>query len=340
VKLGLLVTGVSAQETIEGARACEAHELDSCWIVEDLWNRGAIPLATACLCATARIRVGVGVVNPFTRHPTLFAMDYGTLAELSCGRAILGIGSSVQEWVEQMGIEYRLPRTATKEAIQIARELTAGEVCDFNGKAFKTRGIQLSFAVEHSTPMYMAAMGEQTVRTCGEVADGWVISLLEPHGYVVAAMEWLQEGAKQAGREVSELEVVQYFPFSCDPDSKRAKDAVKPIMAVFMAGEFALYERQKVVMQSLTEFLSGISAEEYLNVRLELEAGKDPVEAIPDTLVDELSIAGTAEECAVTLKRYENAGVTEAALLPADGDFPRAARTIGKQIVPLLRGHR
>lgn len=338
MKFGLMVTGVTGHATVDGAIACEAHGLDSCWIVEDLWNRGAVPLAAACAMATSRITIGVGVVNPYTKHPTLFAMDYGALAELSAGRVILGIGASVQAWIEQMGLEYRLPRTSTKETIEIARTLLAGEVCDFNGRAFRTEGVKLGFPVSDAAPMYIGAMGQRTVRTCGEIADGWVVSLLEPLGYIETAREWLREGAVAAGRDVDGIDIVQYFPFSCDADSRRAKDAVKPLMAIFMAGEFALYEQQPAVMTSLTSHLSGISPDEYRAVIVDLANGRDPVEAIPDVLVDELGIAGTPAECAAALKRYADAGVNEAALLPADGDFVGAAKLIGETIEPLVNG--
>ena len=337
MKVGLLITGLTAADTVRAAQAAERHGLNSCWIVEDLWNRGAVPLATACLYGTERITVGVGVVNPYTRHPTLFAMDYGVLAEMSRGRAILGIGASVEAWIDQMGLEYRLPRTATKEAIEIARELLAGETCNFRGRAFTVDRVKLSFPVEHRTPMYMAAMGEQTVRTCGEVADGWVVSLLEPIGYIREAMGWLRQGAQTAGRDADAIEVVQYFPLSCNTDSRRAKDAVKPLIALFLAGEFSLYERQKPVMRSLRDFIGSLSPDEYMSLLRELESGADPVTTIPDALVDELSIAGTPEECVLALRRYADAGVTEAALLPA-GDPEATALILGDRIRPLLNG--
>jgi 5,10-methylenetetrahydromethanopterin reductase len=310
---------------------------DGFWIVEDLWNRGAVPLAAACVAATERVRIGVGVVNPYTRHPTLFAMDYGVMAELSGGRVILGIGSSVQAWVEMMGLEYRLPRTSVAEAIMIARQLLAGQECAFNGKAFSIDRIRLNFPIDYPTPLYMGAMGERTVRTCGELADGWVVSLLEPLGYMRQGMRWLREGIHKAGRQETDVEVVQYFPFCCADDSAVAKRDVKPLLALFLAGEFGLYEQQEPVMRSLRDFMDTVSPEEYREILRRLSEGADPTEVIPDALVDELAIAGTPEECAERLREFAAVGVTEAALLPAAMDVEVAAKAIGKDIRPLLQ---
>ena len=337
LKLGFLITGLSAADTVRAAELSERMGHDGFWIVEDLWNRGAIPLAAACAQATERIRIGVGVVNPYTRHPTLFAMDYGVLAELSHGRVILGIGSSVQAWIEQMGMDYRLPRSSVAEAITIARELLAGKECNFQGRAFQIDHINLNFPVIDSAPLYMGAMGERTVRTCGALADGWVVSILEPLGYLREGMRWLREGAESTGRNVDELEVIQYFPFCCDANSSKAKDATKPLIALFLAGEFGLYERQEPVMRSLRDYMDSVSPDQYRDIFSRLQKGGDPTKVIPDTLVDELAIAGTPEECAARLKAFAEVGLTEAALLPAAMDVEAAATAIGKEIRPRLR---
>lgn len=215
LKLGLLVADGTADETLGAAQICERHNLDAIWIVEDPWNRGAVPLAAACAMLTKQLRIGVGVTNVSTRHPTLFAMDYGALAELSQGRVILGIGSSIKAVAQQIGLEHRLPRTSVKEAIDISRALLSGETSNYNGKAFKTKNTKLNFPVTHSTPIYMGAMGERTVRTCGEIADGWVISILEPLGFVRQGISWLREAAVSVGRDPDELEIVQYFVQLC-----------------------------------------------------------------------------------------------------------------------------
>lgn len=336
MKLGLLVVRADVRTTVAAAQACDEHGLSSIWLAEDLWHRGAMPLATACAVATQRIRVGIGVVNPYNQHPSLLAMNYATLAEISDGRAVVGIGSSVARWVEQMGMEYRLPRTSTKEAIEITRDLVAGRASSFQGKAFTLDELQLGFIIDQPMPLYMGAMGERTVRTCGEIADGWIVSLLEPVGYVRKAMEWLQEGASQSGRDAAELDVVQYLPFACSADSARAKAQAKELIGIFLVGELELYRDQAPVMSALSSHLQTVSQEEYAVVLDRLMRGVPAGEAISDDLCEELAIAGTAHECAEQLRRYQEVGVKEAVLLPV-GEAPEsAATTIATEIRPLM----
>lgn len=336
MKVGLVSTRVDTETTIHTARACERSGLDSIWLVEDLWHRGAMPLATACALTTERIRVGIGVVNPYNQHPSLIAMNYGALAEFAGGRAVLGIGASVERWVEQMGLEYRLPRTATKEAIEIVRELLAGGPSSYQGKAFQLDELELGFESAHPAPLYMGAMGERTVRTCGEVADGWLVSVLEPVGYLRKAMGWLREGAESAGRDVAEIEVVQYLPFACSHDSAAARAQAKEVIGIFIVGELELYRKQDAVMSALSAHLDTVSPEEYMHALDQLVEGVPARDAITDALCDELAIAGTPEECAAQLRRYRDAGVTEAGLLPAGAAAAEAAAVIAEEIVPLL----
>ena len=88
------------------SRVCAAHaeHAETCgfqtvWFAENPFQRGVLPAASACVLATQSIQVGIGVFNPFNRHPTLMAMEIGALDELSGGRALLGIGSGVPETI-------------------------------------------------------------------------------------------------------------------------------------------------------------------------------------------------------------------------------------------------
>ena len=73
-------------ECVELAKAAEAAGLTGVWFAENAFARGILPAATACALATEKIRINAGVFNPFSRHPTMMAMEIGALDEISNGR--------------------------------------------------------------------------------------------------------------------------------------------------------------------------------------------------------------------------------------------------------------
>src|ERR1700676_1591003 len=108
--------GLDPHRCVALARAAEANNFSSVWFAENPFERGVLPAAAACAVATERIRIGIGVWNPFNRHPSLIAMEIGALDELAKGRVSLGIGSGIGSAVERMGISYARPLTAVAEA--------------------------------------------------------------------------------------------------------------------------------------------------------------------------------------------------------------------------------
>src|SRR5213596_326294 len=94
--------GLPAKECAAQARAAEEAGFSTVWFAENAFARGAMSALAASALATSTIRLGVGVFNPFNRHPTLIAMEMAALDELSDGRVVLGIGSGIK--VTQMGL--------------------------------------------------------------------------------------------------------------------------------------------------------------------------------------------------------------------------------------------
>ena len=70
------------------------------------------PSSGPVVAVTSRIVLGIGVFNPFNRHPTLIAMEIASLDELSGGRATLALGSGVKGLLEQAGIGHDKPLEA------------------------------------------------------------------------------------------------------------------------------------------------------------------------------------------------------------------------------------
>jgi 5,10-methylenetetrahydromethanopterin reductase len=143
--LGFGFSGIySATESIEFVKMCEDAGLDSAWVAEDYFEAGGFSIATACAMATSTIKIGLGVINPYTRHPTLAAMEAATLDEVSEGRALVALGASNKRWMEiQAGIPFIKPITATKECAQIMKGLLTGEEIEFTGQYFKTGKLKL-----------------------------------------------------------------------------------------------------------------------------------------------------------------------------------------------------
>jgi 5,10-methylenetetrahydromethanopterin reductase len=125
--------GIDPHRSVELAVCAEAAGFASLWFAENPFGRGVLPAAAACAMATQRIGIGIGVFNPYNRHPTLMAMEIGALDQLAQGRARLGIGSGIASATQRMGLRSDLPLAAVHDAIAIVRAMLAGENVNYAG---------------------------------------------------------------------------------------------------------------------------------------------------------------------------------------------------------------
>ena len=78
--LGATLLGEGAAgHVVERARAAERAGFDDLWFIEDYFQTGAFTMAGAAAAVTTRIGLGLGVVDPYTRHPALLAMETATM---------------------------------------------------------------------------------------------------------------------------------------------------------------------------------------------------------------------------------------------------------------------
>ena len=151
---GMIDPGRSA----ELAAAAEKSGFRTVWFAENLFQRGVLPAASASAVATEAIAIGIGIFNPFNRHPTLMAMEAAALDELSDGRAILGIGVGVPPLIDRF-TEFERPLAAMRDTVAIARAMLAGETVDHRGKVFTADGTGLGFdPMRTDIPIHIAAM--------------------------------------------------------------------------------------------------------------------------------------------------------------------------------------
>src|SRR5262249_36042197 len=135
--------GVDPRRCVELAMLADRRGFHTVWFAENAFARGVLPAASACAAATARIGIGIGVFNPYNRHPTLMAMEIAALDELAQGRARLGVGSGVAAATERMGLSSDRPLAAVRDAITIVRAMLAGDEVSYRGTVFSAKKVKL-----------------------------------------------------------------------------------------------------------------------------------------------------------------------------------------------------
>ena len=304
--------GLTPQACAEQARAAEAAHIDAIWFAENPFARGIMAAASACALATRRQSIGAGVFNPYGRHPTLIAMEIGALDELSGGRVRLGIGSGLGHAVERMGFSTKRSLTTLREAIVIVRALLRGDEVNFSGTAFNVQRVKLDYRARADIPIFMAARGPNAVKTCGELADGLIVSNMCTAGFVAASVRSLHESAQAAGRD-RPPGVVQYMPCIPRPDRDEAFRAARRVIADMLPNYWALAQKLPDAKAALMTG-SGISEDDFASAAARLKAGEAPDAVLDERYVLAFAIAGNADDCRARAAAYAAAGVTELAL--------------------------
>src|SRR5216684_8036507 len=128
VGLGLASRG-DVKDAVAWAERARAAGLESVWFHDSYFERDAVTYATAVAAQVEDIKIGLGALNPFTRHPVLIAMTISALDEIAPERILLGLGSALPLRLGQMGIPYSPDEAATRTTatIDTLHKLWAGE---------------------------------------------------------------------------------------------------------------------------------------------------------------------------------------------------------------------
>ena len=182
----------------------------------------------------------------------------------------------------------------------IIKELIGKGHVKFDGEVFKTGDVELDFVpYRKDMPVYLGVKGPKALHIAGQIADGVLLSTMTSLPYVAYAKEHIAAGAKEAGRDPSEIKISAYFPMHVDKDSKKAKQAVKEVIAKFVGIHG--------VHPILT--CTGMTEEQIMPFKEGVLKGKFATELVTDEMVDLLAIAGDPDECKAKLKALNEAGV-------------------------------
>ena len=188
---------LQAHEVASHARVAEECGFSALtWVDQPNLSRDVTASLTIAAVSTRRIRIGQGVTDPFTYHPSVIANATATLDELSGGRAFLGIGAG-----GQFGkVMKPRPTREIKEAIKFLRGYMAGEEVEWKGAKMHSEWNR------RSIPIYLAVDGPKLCRLAGQIADGAIFLGLHPE-MAKWRVELIHQGAEEAGRDPSEIDI-------------------------------------------------------------------------------------------------------------------------------------
>jgi len=140
-------------------------------------------------------------------------------------------------------------------------------------------------------------------------------------------------GAHRAGRRLDDIAKVSWLYTSISSDSQQARDAVRTGVAVAMWGSREILPQIGVRLPP--DLLRIMEERSY-----SYEVISDVARRIPDDLLEDFSVAGTADEVASKLIQIGRMGIAQAAiwLFPPKGDdLETVLKSLSGDVLPLVR---
>jgi alkanesulfonate monooxygenase SsuD/methylene tetrahydromethanopterin reductase-like flavin-dependent oxidoreductase (luciferase family) len=224
------------------ARAADEAGLDELWLWEDCFLEGGIASAAAALAWTERLRLGVGLLPVPLRNVALTAMEVATLYRLFPDRVAIGVGHGVQDWMAQVGARVESPVTLLREYLTALRALLRGERVTVAGRYVRLDGVALDWPPPSAPAILAGAVGPRSLRLCGELADGTILTAgTSPEG-VRRAGQLVADG-RAAGHRTDPHPVTVYLHAATGPgaverlDAERRRGGYDALADVTVAGD-------------------------------------------------------------------------------------------------------
>jgi F420-dependent oxidoreductase-like protein len=324
VHIGYWGLGLTADDQLALVQEAEKLGYDSVWTAEAYGSDAATILGWLAQ-ATSTIRLGSAIFQMPGRSAAMTAMTAATIDQLSAGRMILGIGSSGPQVAEGWhGQRFARQLQRTREYVAVVRMALARERVVFEGETLELplpdgpgRALKLTIGtVQEQIPIYIAAIGPKNTTLAAEIADGWIPTLFSPE-HVAELRPLLQEGAARSGRSLEGFDIAPQVNVFVTEDVAAARDAMRPFLALYVGG---MGSREKNFYNQLVQRYGFEDAAREVQ-DLYLEGKRDEaMAALPDELIDLVSLCGPADRVRPRLDVFREAGVGTLGVSPMAWD--------------------
>jgi 1,4-dihydroxy-2-naphthoate polyprenyltransferase len=308
VGLGLAARG-STPDVVEWAERARRTGLDSVWIHDSYFEREAVTYASAIAAQVSDIRVAMGALNPFTRHPVLIAMTVSSIDEMAPGMVVLGLGSALPLRLAQMGIPYE-PRSAVDRigaAIDTLRALWSGERVPPGAEGVPP--VEPMFPPVHHVPVYVAGYRTPMLVLAGRKGDGYLARPLESLASFSKMVPKIRRAAAEAGRAEDSVHIAGYLFSLVDDTRREALNRAKrePFVIYMMAIQTDVALKRAGLDPELRDRVFQLWRSEDYHAAAQL---------IPDEMLDAFLLCGTLDDVADRAWQYHDAGMQLPILQP------------------------
>jgi probable F420-dependent oxidoreductase len=317
---------ISIDRIVGLTRQAESAGFSYGWIFDShvIWME-PFPLLTLMAANTKNMRLGTCVTNPAVRDVTVASSLFATLNVLSGGRMQLGIGRGDSS----RRVLGKKPTTleALEEFVKAFRELNAGYSIEHEGV-----NARFPWANAGVPPVWVAGYGPKALRTAGRIADGVILQFADPD-LIAWCMGFLREGAREAGRDPSKIEVMAAAPVWASDDLKVARDRVRWFPALVSNHVLDLISKYKPeeLPESLVSYVRDRGKYDYLH---HCEVGSDNAAFVTDEVIDRFCLVGPIEQHRKKLETLRSVGVTQFNIYLMCGEEEKTLDIYGRDILP------
>jgi len=288
--LGSLLT---INQILECSKKLNMLKPDTVWIPETWGMENFSMLSLACV-ENKFSKIGSSIINIYSRSPSLIAMGAATVDTISNKRLVLGLGTSTKPLIEDFhGDKFEKPVKRMKEYVEIIRLILTGKTINYSGEIFSLKDFSLLIKPPRNIiPIYLAAVNQKMVELAWEIADG-VIFYLRPKNEIKSTIARMKNQKK--------IDTTLQIITCIHDDSEKAIFRAKKTIAFYVS--VGKIYREFLAQNGFKNETKNIF-EEYKKTGL-----TNSHEFVPESMVNELCISGTPNECKKQLKQFRETGI-------------------------------
>ena len=319
---GVALTPMETRRDVIVRTAVLADELGyEIFALPEGWGLDSAPVLTEIALRTARIYLASGILSVWGRTPATLAMTAATLHQVCGGRYVLGLGASTKALAEGFhDTAFEHPAAKLRDVVTKVRALLDGQPAQL-APGSAARPLRLGQPPAPEIPIWVAALGEHTIRVAAELGDGWIPALVARDrlpGWA-AQIRQLRETAAPHARPLT----VAAGPLTvADDNADTARGIAAGCTAWYLSAMGEVYARSVSGQGYAAEVEAIVAANPRPSPR------RATVPPVAQAVLDQLAAYGTGDQVREQLESWDHAADIVTVLLPPGMPWPNIEATL------------